>query len=295
MQPHRVKRFHLDGVTDSEQYYAGQLTGDTVDADASIEKFFEYCALAGPQSCPMWAGNTTAHTRQRLLDIYDDLGNNGPIAVPGTPVTDPDIITLSDVKRSVFDSLYAPLPRWPEIASILAPLTDRNGTAFAFSKQLTSKTRLASIPEAFDPEDPSTAPSNQGTPAANMIQGGDSSSRLTQTAFALERWLPLREASSWTGDQWATSYMPLSSWPIKFPRRYGDAQPIASNATAHPILFTSNLYDGSTSLRSARKMQAAFPGSGLLVVDGEGHTTRAEPSLCNGRAIRRYFQTGELP
>lgn len=50
MQPRRVKRFYLDGVTDSEEYYAGEPTGDTVDADASIEKCFEYCAFAGPQS-----------------------------------------------------------------------------------------------------------------------------------------------------------------------------------------------------------------------------------------------------
>lgn len=285
MQPHGVKRFHLDGVTDSEEYYAGVLMGDTVDADASIEKFFEYCALAGPQNCPLWAGNTTPRTSQRLLDIYADLRNNGPIAVPGTLATEPDIITLSDVRRSTFDSLYAPLARWQAIASLLAPLTDRNGTAFAADKQAESQARLASIPEAFDPEDPSTAPSNQGTPAGSMIQGGDSSSRLTQAAFALERLLPLKKASFWTGDQWATTYMPLSTSPIKFPWRYGDAHAIASNVTAHPILSASNLYDGATSLCSARKMQAAFPGSGLLIVDGESHTTRAEPSHCNARAI----------
>lgn len=42
-------------------------------------------------------------------------------------------------------------------------------------------------------------------------------------------------------------------------------------------------------------MHAAFPGSGLLITNAEGHTTRSEPSLCNGKAIRQYFQTGELP
>jgi hypothetical protein len=48
-------------------------------------------------------------------------------------------------------------------------------------------------------------------------------------------------------------------------------------------------------LRSAKRMHAAFPGSGLLVTNAEGHTTRSEPSLCNGKATRRYFQTGKLP
>lgn len=48
MQPCRVSRFHLDGVADAKQYYNGELTIDTVGADAVVEKFFEYCALAGP-------------------------------------------------------------------------------------------------------------------------------------------------------------------------------------------------------------------------------------------------------
>lgn len=42
-------------------------------------------------------------------------------------------------------------------------------------------------------------------------------------------------------------------------------------------------------------MHAAFPTSGLLITNGEGHTTRDEPSLCSAKAIRRYFQTGTLP
>jgi pimeloyl-ACP methyl ester carboxylesterase len=128
-----------------------------------------------------------------------------------------------------------------------------------------------------------------------MIQGGDSSARLSQEAFAIERWAPLRKVTKWTGDQWASTYMALFSWPITFGWRYGNTHAVASNVTAHPILFASSLYDGATSLRSANRMQAAFPGSGLLVTNAEGHTTRSEPSLCNARAVRQYFQTGKLP
>lgn len=62
MQPHRVHRFHLDGVTDAAECYAGELNSDTDGSDAVIEKFFEYCALAGPALCPMWAGNASIDT-----------------------------------------------------------------------------------------------------------------------------------------------------------------------------------------------------------------------------------------
>jgi pimeloyl-ACP methyl ester carboxylesterase len=295
MQPHRVHRFHLDGVADAAEYYAGELTSDVYGSDPVVEKFFEYCALAGPNVCPMWAGNASIDTQRRLEDMYTDIRLNGPIPVSGTSLVDPDIITLSDVKQKVLTLLYSPNTTWPLVASVLAPLTDRNGTAFAASKQIGLESVWGQLPKAFDPDDPASAPSVSGTWAGAMIQGGDSSTRLSQAEFARTRWAPLRKVTQWTGDQWASTYLALFNWPITFGWRYGDKHAISSNVTANPILFASSLYDGATSLRSAKRMHAAFPGSGLLVTNAEGHTTRSEPSLCNGKATRRYFQTGKLP
>lgn len=36
-------------------------------------------------------------------------------------------------------------------------------------------------------------------------------------------------------------------------------------------------------------------GSGVLHQDSEGHCTYGSVSICSGRAIRSYFQTGALP
>lgn len=295
MQPHRVHRFHLDGVTDAAEYYAGELNSDTDGSDPVVEKFFEYCALAGPDLCPMWAGNASIDTQRRLEDIYADIRLNGPIPVSGASLVDPDIITLSDVKKKVLALLYSPITVWPGVAAIIAPLTDRNGTAFAATKQSELGGAWGQLSEAFDPDNPASAPSFSGAWAGAMIQGGDSSARLSQAEFARTRWAPLRKVTKWTSDQWASTYLALFNWPITFGWRYGDKHAIASNVTANPILFASSQYDGATSLRSARRMHAAFPGSGLLITNAEGHTTRSEPSLCNAKAIRRYFQTGELP
>jgi pimeloyl-ACP methyl ester carboxylesterase len=292
MQPHRVHRFHLDGVVDAAEYYAGELNSDVDSSDAVVEKFFEYCALAGPKLCPMWAGNASIDTQRRLEDIYMDIRLNGPILVPGTSHVDPDIITLSDVKKKVVKLLYSPMTNWQKVASIIAPLTDRNGTASTVFRQ----EKFAKVlPVAFDPDNPASAPSISGDWALAMIAGGDTSVRLSQAEFAQTRWAPLRKVAKWTGDQWASGYMALFNWPITFDWRYGDKHAIASNVTANPILFASSLYDGVTSLQSARRMHDAFPGSGLLVTNGEGHTTTDEPSLCSAKTIRRYFRTGRLP
>jgi pimeloyl-ACP methyl ester carboxylesterase len=242
MQPHRVHRFHLDGVTDAAEYYAGELTSDTDGSDPVVGKFFEYCALAGPDLCPMWAGNASIDTQRRLEDIYTDIRLNGPIPVSGTSIVDPDIITLSDVKTKVLALLYSPITMWPEVASIIAPLTDRNGTAFAASKQSVLAGAWGQLSEAFDPDNPATAPSFSGAWAGAMIQGGDSSARLSQAEFARTRWAPLRKVTKWTGDQWASTYLALFNWPITFGWRYGDKHAVASNVTANPILFASTLH-----------------------------------------------------
>jgi hypothetical protein len=46
---------------------------------------------------------------------------------------------------------------------------------------------------------------------------------------------------------------------------------------------------------SARSMHKLFPNSGLLVQNGEGHCSLAEPSLCSAKVIRNYFRNGTLP
>lgn len=53
--------------------------------------------------------------------------------------------------------------------------------------------------------------------------------------------------------------------------------------------------DPVTPLRNAITMAKGFPGAGILHQNSEGHCTLAAPSMCTGRALRAYFQTGELP
>lgn len=52
-----------------------------------------------------------------------------------------------------------------------------------------------------------------------------------------------------------------------------------------------------TPLKSAERMVHGFgeKNSRLLVHDGRGHCTSAEPSLCTAKAIRAYLINGTLP
>ena len=46
---------------------------------------------------------------------------------------------------------------------------------------------------------------------------------------------------------------------------------------------------------SAHAMANRFDGSVVLGVEAEGHCTLSSPSICTAKAIRRYFQSGEMP
>ncbi|UNI17087.1 hypothetical protein JDV02_003465 [Purpureocillium takamizusanense] len=65
--------------------------------------------------------------------------------------------------------------------------------------------------------------------------------------------------------------------------------------TKNPILFATNRYDGHTPIRSAQNVSAGFEGSGMLVVNGFGHTTLAQQSVCTIQQTVAYWHNRTLP
>ena len=67
--------------------------------------------------------------------------------------------------------------------------------------------------------------------------------------------------------------------------------------TANPIMFVSNTADPTTPIRNAHSMSAAFPGSGVLTVNGTGHLSynAAQHVKCVADRTAQYFRDGTLP
>ncbi len=65
-------------------------------------------------------------------------------------------------------------------------------------------------------------------------------------------------------------------------------------ATANPVLVASTLFDPATPVHGAFEVDAILPNSGLLLVQGWGHTTLGI-SGCASFFSERYLITQELP
>lgn len=130
MQPHRIKRMFLDGVDNTEDEISGAFVSGLWDADKIMDHLFEYCALAGPEKCALYAGPTADDTRNRLFAIIGDIEENGPVPVPRHGKYDANVVTLSDIFYQAYYMLYYPLYYFRSFAKAMGPLSQRDGRAF---------------------------------------------------------------------------------------------------------------------------------------------------------------------
>ncbi|GLB03375.1 hypothetical protein AtubIFM57258_007953 [Aspergillus tubingensis] len=289
MQPHRIHRAVIDGVCNADDYYAGNWLTNLQDSDAAFDKFFEYCQTAGPSSCPFALGGDSEDLKSRYEQLLANL-TSSPIAVPPLGNRGPEIITYSDVKSLVVQALYTPLKSFNLVARLLTELEKGNGSSFADIKY---EAKQWPAPPPCDSSKQYKAPGESDQEAGRNILCTDGPG-LDGTAKEDFRsyWNRLQGQSKAVGDFWAEVRMSCVRMETRPEWRYDG--PFTGN-TSHPLLFIGNTYDPVTPLRNAHTMARGFPESIVLEQNSVGHCTLSGPSLCTAKAIRQYFQTGELP
>ncbi|CAA7262007.1 unnamed protein product [Cyclocybe aegerita] len=119
----KIERLVIDGVVDSEDYYATLWTQNLVDADKTMEHFFTGCADASQQGCAFWAPSAD-EIRQNLSKLYESVRAR---PVPVRTDTSYGVLDYNLLRVAVFVSLYFPYDLFPTLAQGLAELSAGDG------------------------------------------------------------------------------------------------------------------------------------------------------------------------
>ncbi|KAF4574326.1 hypothetical protein EYR40_005954 [Pleurotus pulmonarius] len=260
--PDRVERLVLDGVVDSENYFATLWSNNLLDADKTLQTFFDSCFAGGPDLCPFYDSSPQAISRK-----LDDLTRTITLRpVPVVTNISYGLVDYARLRGAIGLSLYSPYVDFPRLARGLADLLQGDGTV---------------IYQMLETEPDARA-------AISCTDGQE----VRDTVDELEVFVrDLLRTSQW-GELWAILRIECTAWPKQEKRHFRG--PFVGN-TSHPILWIGNTADPVTPLASAHKMARGYPGSVVLTQDSPGHASIAAPSLCTIQHIRSYFLNGTLP
>ncbi|TLD03544.1 uncharacterized protein PgNI_11521 [Pyricularia grisea] len=278
MFPDRIGRMILDGVMDPEQYYDNNWL-DTLDqADETMERFSTLCHAAGPDACSFW-GPTPDDITARMDALIHQLQNH-PVPISRAEGTGlPSMVTYSDLKALLLQTIYNPLQSFPILANILHQV--ERGNVSALVGMFDSSIGLAAD-------------------AGRVIRCADSHRRnRLNTIEAFEDYTEhLVSQSKYAGDMFAiyVDTILCTSMQPRLPDSMVVQGPIKlDRPTSFPILFTSNVIDALTPLKFAREVSSRFPGSVLLLQEAIGHTVLEQGgSNCYFGHIQAYLQ-GVVP
>ncbi|KAF8905805.1 TAP-like protein-domain-containing protein [Gymnopilus junonius] len=278
MFPNNVERLVIDGVADSEDYYATLWSNNLLDTDKALETFFAGCAEAGPEGCAFWAP-TPEDIKQNLTVLYDSLRHR---PIPIKTGNNYGVLEYGFLKAIVFNALYSPWATYPFLAQAIAKLAVGDGSMlFETAIPPPYQCSCGSSEEAY----------NNIREAQIAIMCNDGDDIPEDLKSSQEYFDKLAESSSWA-ELWARIRLDCVGWP-KFPKAHFQG-PFVAN-TSHPILLIGNTADPVTPLWAAKKMSKGFNNSVVLTQDSPGHSSVAAPSLCTQTYIRNYFIHGTLP
>ncbi len=264
MFPRRVRAMVLDGVLDPVPYTTSAQAGiasSTGDFDRVFAKLQSLCQAAGPARCALAGhGSVKARVRRLLARL-----RRGPIPAPSAPA--PHRLSYGDLLLYTFGNLGRPTS-WPQIAAGLEQAASGNGSAIETAlKQIRplyqSALNSATALQCADKPRPRLGP--QAWPS---IIG-----RLTRVS-------PFLAVTGW----WLA--VPCAGWPVVNADRYAGPW---NRSTPNPVLVIGTRYDPQTAYAGARRVARLLGNAKLLTLDGYGHTTDVDPSMCIDHAVSAYL------
>ncbi|CCE31611.1 uncharacterized protein CPUR_05464 [Claviceps purpurea 20.1] len=305
--PERVGRIVLDGVVDARDYSSGPgWTTNLVDTDKIYTQFFTGCHQ-NPSTCALSRPNdSSANDIRHRFEIWLNTTLRNKPAVDIGPTGDIRVLSADDVRVYMASTFYHPLALFQDLASRLDKAMNGNASAL-IERYFPSVTAPHSKEGCVLPNDQVVGPSDGDSTFAVACGDGDDVTG-KDVAWWQRYTQRLVSQSSILGPQWSAVRFRCSSWPFKSnwrfkgpftapaPKSDANGNPVPGYPAA-PILYASSRLDPVTPLTNARAMQANYPGSGLVIVEGAGHTAvdAAGENRCLFDAVEKYLETGIVP
>jgi pimeloyl-ACP methyl ester carboxylesterase len=264
MFPRRVRAIVLDGVLDPAPYTTSAQAGiasSTGDFDPVFAKLQSLCHAAGPARCALAGhGSVTARVSRLLARLQ-----RGPIPAPSARA--PHRLSYGDLLLYMFANLGRPAS-WPRIAAGLEQAATGDGSAIEDELQQTRPLYRSALVSATALQCADKPPPRVGLQAWPSIIG-----QLTRVS-------PFLAVTGW----WLA--VPCAGWPVVNADRYSGPW---NASTRNPILVIRTRHDPQTAYAGARRVARLLGNAKLLTLDGYGHTTDVDPSMCIDHALSAYL------
>ncbi|KAI0015383.1 TAP-like protein-domain-containing protein [Xylariomycetidae sp. FL0641] len=288
MFPDKVGRLVLDGVVDADRYVGPTWMESISDTDAIWDRFFIYCAQAGP-ACQLYRfGDRPAEIQERFEQVMKRLEKQ-PTIVLLRNTNQPLLVTASDVKSLIFLALYTPTQLFPFISIVLNLVIEDSLDELLQGTTMATLCRDVSL--LSWPDD-----------ALKAVACGDKRYELNEDVPGLKEIFETAASYSSFADVWMGVDVNIgcNRWQIESrdpPMRWDDRSADTSLAieTSFPILFMSSTLDPVTPLHGAVKMARKFANASIVEQHSEGHCTISCVSLCTINHIRAYLDEGIVP
>lgn len=279
MFPDKIDRMILDGNINPTDYYHGLNSESVDDVDAAVSHFFEMCASAGSQYCPLADDYSTGkEMEQYYLDFLAGYANGSYVFIDSTDKQ----WSYVEVKGYLYSNLKSP-STWA--------VTSQGIYNFYAAMSSPATTKRES---PFNPLDANSDPNNSYATLTGITCGDWDDVPANGTLQDFADWLKLYEArSSFGGDQLITILYSCAVWTINAKEKYTGS--FENIKTKNPIFFINGHFDPLTPLVSAQNSSSGFIGSGLLNTNIAGHCSTAQSSKCVNDKVASYFDTGVLP
>ncbi|KAI1881700.1 hypothetical protein JX265_000526 [Neoarthrinium moseri] len=297
MEPGRVGRLIIDGISNANDYMAGTWLKNLQDTEKIVEYFYKSCFEAGDKCALRKPSDSKWEDLRTRVDDFKAQVADVPISV----FNDKRIVVISatEILTAFRRPVYDPLKSFARLGQVLSDALEGNYTLLLEDIDSVGP----KLHDVCSLQNSSTIATISDKDASHNIMCGDGEDATKLGLPYFRDYIQeLKGQSETLGWYWATIRFACSGLAIRPKWRFTgpfttpehDAS-IVEGRPAAPLLFFSTRLDPVTPLRNAVAMAENHPGAAWVVQESTGHCALSTPSECSKKIVQEYLEFGTVP